>query len=127
MTHAQPILHSQDKASWRWVSHITHQYESYLRRGEADREAVAAGLEKYAGWWQAGELLVLAHGLGNEKISSIVYTMMNPSSRYARVTQKQRYAVADALLTVHGTAWAVYAAAIGATQDDLKAAKDANG
>ena len=121
------MIHSQDKASSAWVSRITHQYESYLRRGEADREAVAAGLEKYAGWWQAGELLVLAHGLGDKKISAIVHTMMNPSSRYARVTQKQRYAVADALLTVHGTAWEVYAAALGTTQDTLKAAKDNDG
>ncbi|MFG0229452.1 hypothetical protein [Achromobacter sp. 413638] len=121
------MIHSQDKASPDWVSRIIHGYENRLREGDADREAVAAGLQKSAGWWLAGELLVLADSLGNAAISDIVRTMLNPSGRYARVTLKQRYAVADALLTVYGTAWAVYATAMGTTQEALKIARDTDG
>lgn len=119
------MIHSQDKAAPDWVSRITHGYESRLPEGEADRQAVLAGLEKFGGWWKAGELLVLADSLGDSKISSIIDSMLNPRSRYAVVTVKQRKAVADALLTRYGTAWAVYAAALGMSEDALKAAKDA--
>ena len=118
------MIHAQDKAAPAWVSRIVHRYEGVLPEGDADRQAVAAGLEKFGGWWRAGELLVLADSLGDAKISSIVHSMLTPSSRYARVTLKQRQAVADALLTRHGTAWAVYAAAMGTTEDALKGAKD---
>ena len=82
-----------------------------------------AGLVKSGGWWLAGELLVLADNLGDSKISSIIDSMMNPRSRYAVVTINQRKVVADALLTCYGTAWCVYATAIGIKEEELKAAR----
>ncbi|OBY87035.1 hypothetical protein ACM14_02580 [Delftia sp. JD2] len=123
--HAKGIMiHAQDKASSGWVSRIIHRYEGLYPEGQADRTAVAAGLEKSGGWWLAGELLVLADTLGDPKISSIIHTMLNPPSRHSRVTQKQRHAVADALLTRYETAWHVYATAMGKTVDELKSARD---
>lgn len=67
--------------------------------------------------------LALAESIGDEKISSIVATIRkNAGNRYAKVTQNQRYALAAALLAMHTSAFAVYAAAVGVSADEFAAA-----
>lgn len=66
------------------------------------------------------EFLALAEKIGDEKISSIVMTMRSAAtSRYAKVTARQKFAIAAALLAKHGTARAVFAAAYGVSEDDF--------
>ena len=63
------------------------------------------------------EFLKLVDSLGDEKLSSIATTIRaSQKNKYAKVTAKQKYALATGLLTQYKTARAVYAAAFGVTE-----------
>lgn len=66
------------------------------------------------------EVMKVAESLGDEKISSICSTMREAEkSRYRKITDKQRYAVAKALLDNFGTARAVLAKSFNTTEEEM--------
>jgi hypothetical protein len=71
------------------------------------------------------EFLNLADALGNEKASSIVATIRGGAgSKYAKVTEAQKHALAGALLAKHGTALAVYASAFNVDEESFLASAE---
>ena len=63
------------------------------------------------------EFLKLVDSIGNEKLSSIATTVRaSANNKYAKVTAKQKFALATGLLDQYKTARAVYAAAFGVTE-----------
>lgn len=69
------------------------------------------------------EFLALADAIGNEKISSIVATIRKSAgNKFAKTTSAQKFTLAMALLDAHTTPAAVYAAALGVTEDEFLAA-----
>lgn len=71
------------------------------------------------------EVIRVAESFGNEKISSICATMRDAQkSKYKKITDKQRYAVAAFLLEQFGTARAVLAKAFNTTESDMFGAPD---
>lgn len=67
------------------------------------------------------ELLSAAEKIGDAKAASIVATICkNKNNRYAKTTAAQKWALTTALLTAHGTAVAVYAAAYGITAEEFQ-------
>lgn len=105
-----------------WAGDLVLRAEARFKPGKADRFAVETGLFEQGGRLLCPQLLTLAESLGDTKISSIVQTIRTPRSRYSKVTPKQRFAVANALLTKYGTARTVYAASLGISEDELLSA-----
>lgn len=84
----------------------TPQTELYVIESYADDEVV----------------LKLVDRLGDEKAASIAATIrQSRNKRYAKVTSKQRWAIATAILAVYPTARAAYAAAYGVSEDEFMA------
>ncbi|USR37576.1 hypothetical protein L1F06_012800 [Ectopseudomonas hydrolytica] len=102
-----------------YVAGIIKRADARYMPGDADKYAVETGLFQKGGFFNVPQLLKLASTLGDEKITSIVYTMQNPRSRYSHVTHKQIAAVTHALLSHYGSANAVYAAALGVSVDEM--------
>jgi len=65
-------------------------------------------------------VLKIVDMLGDEKASSIAATIRsNRGNRYAKVTSKQRFAIATAILAKYATARAALAAAYGVSEDEF--------
>ena len=89
--------------------------EAQFEGEKADRYAI----ESYA---DDETILKVVDTLDNEKAKSIAATIRKSrKSRYAKVTSKQRWAIATALLEAYGSARAVYAAAYGVTEKEFMA------
>lgn len=76
-------------------------------------------LESYA---DDSTVLKIVDTLGDEKASSIATTIRaNRGNRYAKVTSKQRFAIASAILAKYHTARAAFAVAYGMSEEEFMA------
>ena len=74
-------------------------------------------LEAYA---DDSTVLKIVDTLGDEKASGIAATIRgNRNNRYAKVTSKQRFAIATAILEKYKTARAAFAVGYGVSEEDF--------
>jgi len=104
--------------------HIEYAADMILRV-EAQFEGERAQRYAIESYVDDNVILNLVDTLGDEKASSIAATIRkNRNNRYAKVTSKQRYAIASAILAKYPTARAAYAAAYGVSEEEFMANAD---
>lgn len=101
--------------------HIEYAADAVIRAEEQFKDEAAQRyvLESYA---DDKTVLQIVETLDDEKAKSIAATIVaSRNNRYAKVTQKQRYAIASAILKKYTTARAALAAAYGVSEEEFMA------
>jgi len=98
--------------------HIDYAKECFLARETPKHSQPFTHQQLVELFIAEAEFLKLVDAIGDEKLSSIASTIRaTAKNKYAKVTPKQKYALAVALLERYKTARAVYAAAFYVTED----------
>lgn len=96
-----------------YAADVIERCERQFDEPQASRYA----LESYA---DDDTVLCLVDSLDDEKASAIAETIKaSRKKRYAKVTQKQRYAIASAILRKYNTAKAAYAESYGVSEEEF--------
>ena len=103
--------------------HVEYAAEAYVRMMHPKHVEPYTDLQVIVAHVCEKEILKLAAGLGEKEqsIASTVTSILSEPRGYRRVTSKQKFALAQALLDHHKTSLAVYAAAYSMVEQEFLA------